>query len=209
MKCMRLIWVVIFAVFIALPVGAQVNIGVLGGINLANVDIDPLEEVELSNLTAFGFGGVLDFNLNEMLTLHLELMYLQKGVNGKWDIYDLENKVTYLEVPILLKYSIGTGNIKPYLIAGPTIGYLLSGTGKISGGGYSSEEDLKETTKNLDYGIGLGAGVGMPMGNNSIFLEARYAMGLANINDDPDDPDTEVKTKGIQIFAGITFPLGD
>lgn len=49
------------------------------------------------------------------------------------------------------------------------------------------------------------------MSNNSIFLEARYTLGLINIFDNPDEqdnPDAELKTKGIQIFAGITFAMG-
>lgn len=58
----------------------------------------------------------------------------------------------------------------------------------------------------LDLGLGFGGGVSMPMGNNTIFIEARYSLGLTDINDDDFD-DTKIKTKGFQIFAGITFPL--
>jgi hypothetical protein len=209
MKIMNVFLVLFVTLCMALPAGAQVHLGVLGGLNLASCDVDPLEGgMEISNLTVFGFGGVLDYDLNEFITLHLEPMYLQKGAKGDWDIFELESKLAYIEIPVMLKYAFGTSEIKPYVIAGPTIGYLLSGKGKVSGGGYSEEEDIKDETKSLDFGIGFGAGVSVAMSNNSIFLEARYALGLTNINDDPDDPDTDVKTKGIQIFAGITFPLG-
>lgn len=209
MKNMDIFLVVFLTVFTVLPAGAQVNLGVLGGLNLASCDIDPLEGgMEISNLTAFGFGCVLDYSLNEFITLHLEPMYLQKGAKGDWEIFEFESKAAYIEIPVMLKYAFGTTEIKPYVIAGPTIGYLLSATTKMSGGGYSEEEDIKDVTKSLDFGLCFGAGVSVPMSNNSIFLEARYALGLTNINDDPDDPDTDVKTKGIQIFAGITFPLG-
>jgi opacity protein-like surface antigen len=191
------------------PASAQVNLGVCGGLNLASCDIDPSEgALETSNLTGFGFGGVLDYSMNGCIALHLEPMYLQKGTKADWDVFELEDKLAYLEVPVMLKYSFGTREIRPYVIAGPTIGYLLSAKGKVTGGGYSGEEDIKDETKSLDFGLAFGAGVSVPVSNHPIFLEARYAMGLTNINDDPDDPDTDVKTKGIQILAGITFPLG-
>ena len=44
------------------------------------------------------------------------------------------------------------------------------------------------------------------MGNNTVFVEGRYSLGLADINDDSDPNADKVKTKGIQIMAGITFP---
>jgi hypothetical protein len=56
--------------------------------------------------------------------------------------------------------------------------------------------------------LNFGAGVSFPMGSNTLMLEAMYSLGLSDINDDPDDPDTKIKNKGIQIKAGITFPLG-
>ncbi len=47
----------------------------------------------------------------------------------------------------------------------------------------------------------------LPLGNNTVFVEGRYSLGLSDINDDSSD-DTKIKTKGIQIMAGFTFPLG-
>jgi hypothetical protein len=50
--------------------------------------------------------------------------------------------------------------------------------------------------------------VSFPAGNNAIFVEGRYALGLINLNNDLEDHDTTIKSKGIQFMAGITFPLG-
>ena len=209
MKKMSVFLVVLLALCMVLPAKAQVNLGVLGGLNIANVSVDPLEEgLDLSSRTAFGFGGVLDFGLNESVALHLEPMYLQKGTKAVADGVDIEFKVDYLEVPVMFKYAFGTSETKPYIMVGPTIGFNLNAKMKVSAGGFSDEEDIKDEIKSIDFGLGFGAGVSLAMGNNSIFVEARYAIGLTNINDDPDDPDTDIKTKGIQIFAGITFPLG-
>lgn len=209
MKNMSVFLMVLLALCMVLPARAQVNLGVLGGMNLANVSMDPLEEgMDLSSRTAFGFGGVLDFDLNESVALHLEPMYLQKGTKADMGGVDIEIKGAYFEVPVMLKYAFGTSETKPYIMAGPTIGYNLSAKMEVSAAGYSEEEDIKDDIKSIDFGLGFGSGVNLPMGNYSIFVEARYVLGLTNINDDPDDPDTDVKTKGIQIFVGITFPVG-
>ena len=103
----------------------------------------------------------------------------------------------------MLKFAFGSSDTKPYVMAGPTVGYLLSAKVKDPDG----EEDIKDDIKNIDFGLAFGGGVSLPMGNNTFFVEGRYSLGLSDINDDPND-DTKIKTKGIQIMAGITFPLG-
>lgn len=78
----------------------------------------------------------------------------------------------------------------------------------VSPRGYSEEVDIKDETKSIDFGLGFGAGVSFPAGNNSLFVEGRYALGSTNLNDDPEDSETSIKTRGIQVMAGVTFPLG-
>jgi opacity protein-like surface antigen len=215
MNKFNLLLVVLLALFIALPAGAQHRIGFVGGLNLANVSLDPDPDpgFDLKNRTAFGAGGVLDLRLAENVALRFEPMYLQKGtkVEGNVDaVGKVEQtvKANYLEMPVLVKLALGTSTTKPYLMAGPTIGFLLSAKTITKAAGQEEEEDIKEFVKDIDFGLDFGAGVSFPAGNNAIFVEGRYALGLTNVNDDPDDPDTKIKTKGIQFMAGISFPLG-
>ncbi|KAA3660814.1 MAG: PorT family protein, partial [Calditrichaeota bacterium] len=115
----------------------------------------------------------------------------------------------YIEVPVLLKFLFGQNDVKPYAMVGPSIGYLLSSKMEYDLGIFGSgEEDIKDETKSIDFGVGFGGGVTMPMGKNSIFVEARYAIGFVNLNDDPEDTETEIKTNGFQVFVGMTFPIG-
>lgn len=208
MKKMIILVVALFTLIAVLPATAQVNFGVIGGLNLANLSVDPDAGVDISNLTAFGIGGVLSFGVGETLALQLEPMFLQKGAKLKLSdlgfTLEAEIKVSYIEVPAMLKFAFGGGDTKPYVMAGPTVGYLLSAKVKDD----MEEQDIKDDIKNIDFGLAFGGGVSLPMGNNTLFVEARYSLGLSDINDDPDDPDTSIKTKGIQIMAGITFPLG-
>ena len=212
MKNMNVILVVFLAVITVLPASAQVSIGVLGGLNMSNLNLDEgdLDGGEFATRTVFGFGGVLDYNLSQNIALRLEPMYLQKGadivyegVDGKFVV-----KLAYFEVPLMFKYSIINAGINPYIMAGPSIGFNQTAKVEAVDDGVSEEVDIKDETSSIDFSLGFGAGVSAPLGISSIFLEARYALGLTNMVDDPEDTVTDVKTKGIQIFAGITFPIG-
>ena len=114
-----------------------------------------------------------------------------------------EIKLVYLEVPVMLKYAFGANNIKPYIMAGPTIGYNLSAKRKFIWVDESGDEEI-DNIKEIDFGICFGAGVYLPMDNNSFFVQASYSYGLTNILEEPEN---EINTKGLQIFAGFTLPL--
>lgn len=203
MKKMNILVGAFLTLILVLPAKAQVNFGVIGGLNLANVSFDPDPDgVDISNRTGFGIGGVLSFGLGETLALQLEPMFLQKGAKatGQGITGETELKASYIEVPAMLKFAFGSGEIKPYVMAGPTIGYLLSAK--------QDETDIKDDVKSIDFGLTFGGGVSLPMGNNTVFVEGRYSLGLTDINDDSDPNADKIKTKGIQIMAGITFPLG-
>ena len=211
MKKMIVLLAILLTLCMVLPASPKMNIGVLGGLNLANTNVDPaMKGIELSNHIVFGIGGVLDYRLSKYFTLRLEPMYLQKGVKFETDEapggVDYEFKSAYLEIPLMITYTFVIQKIRPYLIAGPTIGFCLSAKKDISWDSEHRDVDIKEGTESIDFGLGLGAGLNVPIGSNSIFLEARYVFGLTNVNEEPSDP--EVKNKGIQIFAGVTFPLG-
>jgi opacity protein-like surface antigen len=218
------LFVVLLALFIALPASAQVKLGLIGGANLANLngkDVDGTK-FDFSGRTEFGVGGVLDVSLSENISLRFEPMYLQKGGETTVTDPDLGTatfalKAGYLEVPALLKIALGTSSIQPYLMAGPTIGFNLSSNLEFSAAGISAELDAKEITKSTDFGLAFGAGVSFPAGASSIFMEGRYNLGLSDIakegtltfmGEDLVSGDAEVKTRGVQIMAGISFPLG-
>ena len=200
------------------PANAQHYIGVVGGLNIANLrgDDEDGEDIDFSSRTVFGIGGVLDLGLNENIALRLEPMYLQKG--AEFDVTDpdldsaqLKFKAAYLEVPVFLKFAFGTSATRPYVMAGPTIGFNLSSKFDISAPGINVEVDIDELTETIDFGFGLGGGVSFPMGNNSIFVEGRYTFGLTDIiedgtfdfMDEEAELEADIKTRGIQFMVGM------
>jgi len=209
---------------------AQVQLGLQAGVNLGNITMDPTQEgLELGTRTGFMFGGMLFYSFSPILGLQVEPAYVQKGATADMSmtVLDYTAKIEatytadYLDLPVLLKASFGDGPVKPYLLAGATIAFLLGDTKlemdkvtvtidgqdqDITNEIPSDEREQKVETKSTDFILNFGGGVLIPLGQVNIFIEGQYNLGLTDVNDEPDDI-TEIKTTGIQIKAGVLFPL--
>ena len=225
MKCFIRSFIMILALSTALSLGAQIRMGVVGGVNFA--DLETPGESEVSGRTVFGIGAVFDFGLSENFILCLEPMYIQKGgrveegedVNsdpGGWV------KSSFIEIPLFLKATYGS-RIRPYLMAGPIIGTLLNSDLELDAYGLSFKGDMEEVTRRIDFGLGFGAGITIPIRFFSLFIEGRYTLGLSNLQRggtfevsagpmaipiEFDKEDDKYKNRGFQILAGIAFSLG-
>lgn len=219
MKKVGLLFVILTIVFLAIPLMAQTQLGVIGGVNIANLsgEDENGEKLDFSSRSGLGFGGVLALALSENVSLVFEPMYLQKGATEKEQGVEATYKLAYLEVPAFLRLAFGTTNTRPYLIAGASFGFRMSADLKASEGVLSAEVDIKDVTNSTDFGLGFGGGVNFKLENVSLFLEARYALGLSDTwkggtitfgGIDSTIPDANIKTSGIQIMGGVTFPLG-
>lgn len=70
----------------------------------------------------------------------------------------------------------------------------------------SDEREQLLETKSTDFILNFGGGVLIPAGKVNIFIEGQYNLGLTDLNDEPND-DMKIKSTGIQIKAGVLFPL--
>jgi hypothetical protein len=170
------------------------------------------------------FGGILFYSFSPILGLQVEPAYVQKGAKVDMDLSDggtVKAEATlsadYFDIPVLLKASFGEGPVKPYLLAGASVAFLMGDAelelDKATVDGVdvtdmipSDERTQKLETKSTDFILNFGGGVLIPVGQVNIFAEAQYNLGLTDVNDEPDD-DMEIKTTGIQIKAGVLFPL--
>ncbi len=224
MKKKSLIPLLFWILIISLPVSAQHRIGVVGGINFADLRItEPNDSIEKNSTDSkFGIGALLALDIGKQYFLQIQPMYLVKGGTAVPDPGDPEYgfSASYLEVPLLLQKSFGS-KIKPYILAGPTIGFLLSSEVEVDLNGTLFTADLKDVSEKIDLGLSLGAGIIYPVGNFSLFLESRYILGVKDILkggpiqfkagnlvlDEELEPELEIKTRGISVMAGITIPL--
>ena len=114
--------------------------------------------------------------------------------------------------------------IRPYVMAGPTVGYLLRSNIELDAFGLTFQGDMSEVTKHWDFGLGLGGGVSFSLDMFTLFVEGRYTLGMTNLQKggsfnvvagsvavpiDFDKDEDWYKNRGIQILAGVTISITD
>jgi opacity protein-like surface antigen len=203
------------AVLVSMPAWAEVRVGVLGGANVAKLWSDQEDpELTLSSKTFPAGGIVVDVGFNDTLSLQLEPMYLQKG--GNLEIRDFlfggdvaaSIRMSYVELPVLLKLSKRTGTVRPYLILGPSVGYRTGvKTRDEITGEEQTPDDADEIFKKWDFGVGAGGGLSFNVGRSTVFAEGRYTWGLTTLNREEAE-EVKLKNRGVQVLVGFTLPVG-
>jgi len=227
MKNLTFLLITIIVLCLTLPSHAQTYyLGVIGGWNSADLTVkDPQgEKQEVKGRNVFGVGGVLGIGINQFVSVELQPMYLQKGgtVVQNAPSPDIELKSTYFEIPLFLKVAAFREGFQPYVLGGATFGFLLTSDLEAEIGGFKFKADAKGITKSFEFGLGFGAGIRFPVGSANLFLEGRYIFGMGNLNEggtiefkyddivaeEEFDKENEFSNKGLQVMAGVTFPLG-
>ncbi len=175
---------------------AQVGpIGIKAGMNMADITGDAENTDMKAGLVV---GAFAELNLG-MVNIQPELLYSMKGAKSD----DISNEYNYFEIPVLVKYKLPLpGKLTPSVYAGPVFSLLLSAE--------SDGNDIKDQLKNNDIGIIIGAGINMDMSSYVLTFDARYNMGLSDINNLDDalpGSEDEFKNSTIMLMAGIGFNL--
>jgi len=164
-----------------------VGIGIKGGANFANIDIENAE-ISPDAVTNFHFGGYLNLNLSDKFGITPEVLFSSQGS----ELGGMKIDMTYIAIPVMLKF-------KPvkflFIEAGPQFSFLTKAERSMDG----DVEDIKDMLKSNDFGLGVGAGVNLPLGFN---VGARYVLGFANINDIDED---SIKNRTFQLYLGWTI----
>lgn len=186
-------------------------VGVKGGLNLANVSVDPEPTgIEFKTRTGMAAGAFVGINLGPVC-VQPEFLYSQHGTKFDFEIMGVTvnntMKLDVLEIPILLKYNIPmAGNVTPSIFVGPGLGFVLSAKQLSEAAGSSSETDIKDDIESMNFGLVFGAGVNINVGSVIITLDGRYNLGFTNMNKISGST-TTIKTNAIQIMAGFGFPI--
>ena len=196
------------------------DIGAKGGVNIANASLDNITlppGIEKGSKSGFIAGGVLEANLPGPLSIALEILYTQKGTKLEGQIdpgtgtpvkATQTESVSTLEFPLLAKAKFGAGMVKPIILAGPSVGIVLTAEEKLEAEGLGSQTtDTKDNTSSIDFGIVAGAGVEIKVAPMvSLTGEARYQLGLSNLVKNP-AANESIKSNGIQFLVGILVGL--
>lgn len=164
--------------------------------------IDPTPRVGLTAGVSYKIGLIAG------LSIQPEVLYTQKGAvydmsappgYGNWTAKTTV-KLAYIDVPVLVKFSLPIPLVSPYIEGGVAYSSLLSAKWSYD---YpapygSGENDIKDQMTKSDFSIVLGLGVQLLM----IEVDARYVIGNTKLYK---DGDVKVYNRGIVVTAGLRF----
>lgn len=192
---------------------AQMAVGIRGGIRWASLR----GEQETDGGTGLLVGGYVGFGLADQLAVQLEVNYGARSVSGLRvgaNALDAtappsDLQMRYLEVPILLRVGFPGERLLPSFFAGPYVGFLLScDLQPDEADGRSCDESTQPewfNPRSTDVGMVFGAGLDLALGAGSVFLDARYGVGLLSIHS---GDAFSTQHAGLDLTGGFAFPIG-
>ena len=145
--------------------------------------------------------------------------------------YEQNQKVSYLQLPLLVRYEYSFGRFTPYVQLGyyssflvdATKSLVIRGTDYASGGtnGFENEPIIvgaKDLFAKNHWGLTGGGGLYYKLGNVRLQLEATYSRGMSNISSTGNrygsdrlsgvgDSFDDMKLNSISLSVGCLFPL--
>lgn len=173
----------------------EARFGVKAGINLANVTGSDVKNNK--NLVGAAVGVMADFSLSDLISLHPELLYSQKGVKLENGSATAQSRFSYLDVPLLLRVKADG----LFFEAGPQVGFLIAEKDEVNIPGLGSSTSTSTNgTRKVDVGYIAGVGYQLPQG---LELGVRYNGGISDLS----DPSSGSKTRNsvFQLQVGYLF----
>lgn len=217
----------VFVVFsFQLATAQDIRVGVKGSLNLTNIPKFTVIETLGQDLKYMATGGAAlfaEFPLDQNFSFRPEVAYNRRG--GKIDRLNLGSgavgtiigsltnarlNVDYIDIPLLLQYKFSpAAEGSAYLVAGPSIGFLVDNSMSNNLLGYTIKYDLDLNYKKTDFAGVIGLGYEMPVrGKIKGFVEATYRHGFTNAIDNIGILKVDSKTSNFGFSAGLSMPIG-
>jgi hypothetical protein len=187
---------------------ASLHVGFHGGLNLAKIGGDDYWD-EADHRFGILAGAFLEVRLMDMLAFQPGVSLVQKGTKLSRSIYDLTLKLNYIEASGLAKVKAPlAGQIVPYLLAGPAVGFKIGCDAEIEYQGETESDDCDDDFNSLDLGGVFGAGLEVSAGPGRLTLDARYNLGLLDTANTDEGMDITSKNRAFYGLAGFSIPIG-
>ena len=163
------------------------DFGIKAGANFSNFQGD----LDTDGITSFHAGAVLELNIVPTFSVQAEGLFSSQGGKAKYEADGVvgvarDIKLDYISVPVLAKFYILPNTLS--ITAGPQFSFLVN-----------DADDILETKK-FDLAASGGLELKIIAG---LFAQARYNIGLTNVNDS--EVRGDVKNGVFQVSVGYFF----
>ena len=211
---------VCLVVLVPTGAGAQcTTIGIKGGLNVSTLSVDDPSDPSLEFDTNTGVlaGAFIQCASGGWFALQGEVNYSQNGAKAQGEDPASELSLDYLRVPVLVMARLGSGErtMTPILYVGPQVAFEIRCqlTGQEDGASESFDCDSADLDAPLDtnlveFGLVFGGGLDLRLGGLKMQLDARYNLGLTNLNGGTDASVVSMKNRGWSFTVGLGKPFG-
>lgn len=188
--------------FLSICANAQIEsprnileIGVAGGLNMSQLDVQPTIRQNLLN----GVNGGISLRYTTekyfkmICAAQLEVNFSQRGWEEDFDDEtgnSYSRTLNYIEIPFFAHLSFGKEprGLQFFINLGPQIGFLIGDSEDYKGAWDKESRPAtiqpiygKEVKNKFEYGIAGGAGLELKTKAGNFFIEGRYYYGLSDI----------------------------
>lgn len=168
------------------------------GLNIASLSSDKAD-MDMDSRAGLAFGAIYGFQLANSTPIWLEtgLFYSEKGGETNYGGSKVTCRLSYLQVPLVLKYSLDVFDdfyVQPFLGGFMELGIA----GKIKE--YSTKQSYSsfDNVNRFDGGLRVGCGLEYQM----LYAEVGFDFGITNIGKGDFD---SVHTRNLFINVGVNF----
>ena len=185
------------------PLARAQDFGITGGVAISKFAGDDVGEFSKTRLGLVG-GVFAYFRLSDVLGIQPEVLYFQKGGKGETAGFTAEVRLSYLEVPLLLKLAFPEGGrLRPHLYAGGAMAFKLGCRLRVSSATADDsspcEDDPETQVTDTDFSVILGAGVEFDRAT----LSLRYDWGLTKLDAGPEE--NHLVNRTVYLLLSWTF----
>jgi hypothetical protein len=183
------------------------------GPTFANVSVDPDDPEEHTGTRwGIGGGGFAVVPLNPRIAVQIEALFTPKGassegaVGTEFEGFESKLALDYLEFPVLLRLEGPRSTSGGFhVFGGGSLGFNTSARSELTIDGELFDngvsDNIRDQINAFEFSVVVGAGMDL---GRYLVVDARYSLGLTNVNDIEDD-DTTVKNRAFTILAGVRF----
>ena len=208
----RRLFYILILVWFATGVSAQIEVGILGGLNSSKLFGDSPAGVKYKGNIGIYSGIQLDYYVHPNVAISFQPSYSMEGASVHYNVKGIPELVdsgkiglNYLRFPLLAK--INFNNNRFYALAGFDFGMLANAKVKMNN---KDEADINEELIKSDFSFHTGIGYRWHIHSVTLFLEGRYIVGIKNITDQSNTDyglAPRIKNGGLKILFGVEVPL--
>ena len=205
---MKKVFVLIAAAIVYMSAMAQVQFGGKVGFDMTHFWGQGIDHGMKPD---YQVGLMMEYKFSSRFAIAPEVVFAAQGGKDKLFLLDIDQhgiefvssagmkyNANYINVPVMLKY-YATPNFS--VDFGPQVGFNVYH--KITAKKTNESIDIKDRTKPVDLGLGLGATYNL---TDNAFVQARYTMGLTKVFKDEEVlGENNAKNGNVQIAFGMKF----